>query len=444
MATAPGQPTSQALWRALTEAQRTILTAIAMAATAAGGAAYLVGGPVRDLLRGDPHLHDIDITTTVDARCIADTIAQATDGVVRQRTDFGTATIRYAIPVANESGDIDLATTRTETYATPGALPRVTFPASIEADLRRRDFTINALALPLAPGGFGPLVAAPHAADDLRDGRIRVLHDGSFRDDPTRLFRAIRYSARFGFALAPHTDARFAAAMQAGALATLSPARKRHEIEAGMREVDGAACLTAFAARRLLIATSAALIWDAWVRDRMSRILPLVREQVGERGREARAYWPAWACFVLRHGDDALGQLIADGLLTGGDRERVVRRLIRLWQSREAIAAGMPLSTIGRRVINLPEAVVAALFAGEAAACPLAAYYARHRQLLEQNAREKRVTGDDLARFGLPPDPQRRAVLDAVWAARLDGAVETHAEEIAFVERYVETRGLGR
>src|SRR5205085_768337 len=146
-----------------------------------------------------------------------------------------------------------------------GALPTVTFPASIADDLRRRDFTINAMALPLTADGFGPLVAVPHAPDDLRDGHLRVLHDASFRDDPTRLFRAVRYAARYGFALESHTDALFAAAIATRALDTISPARKRHEIELGMLEADGVGCLAAFAAHGLLAAASSALVWDGWV-----------------------------------------------------------------------------------------------------------------------------------------------------------------------------------
>src|SRR6476659_1287608 len=134
----PSRPNSRRpLWNALAEDQQATLAQAAEAATQAGGTACLVGGPVRDLLRGEPRLRDIDITTTVDGRTVAEAFAHATGGKVVQRTDF--------------------ATTRTETYAAPGALPSVTFPVSIEDDLRRRDFTINAMALPLTSDGFGPL-----------------------------------------------------------------------------------------------------------------------------------------------------------------------------------------------------------------------------------------------------------------------------------------------
>lgn len=452
MTTNSGFPTPQALWERLTEAQRATLGAVAAAAAAAGGAAYLVGGPVRDLLRGDRRLHDMDLATTADARSVADALSHATARVVTQRTEFGTATIRFAVPVAAGTNEIDLATTRTETYPAPGALPTVTFPARIADDLRRRDFTINAMALPVTPQGFGPLVAVPHAADDLRDGLIRVLHDASFRDDPTRLFRALRYAARYGFTLEPQTDALFDAAMAAEALATISPARKRHEIEAGMCEADGVACLAAFAARGLLAATSPALRWDGWVAQRLARLLPLLRQQrpapatgVSRESRIVTALWPAWACFVCRAGEKAATRLFAAVGPFTAPMERDIRRLVRLWQARDAIAQGMPLSGIDRLAADLPEEIARVILGGSDPACgPLAAYYARRAHLRAQNAAERRFTGDDLARFGLPPDRRRRDTLAALWAARLDGAVETAADEIAFVERYVARPGAAK
>lgn len=449
MAIRPGFPTSQALWDRLTETQRAILGAAATAATAAGSAPYLVGGPVRDVFITDGGLRDVDVAMTVDARPIAHEIVRALGrGKMTQTTDFGTATIR--VPgLAPEVLTIDLATTRTETYAAPGVLPTVIFPVSIEDDLLRRDFTINAMALPLTPEGFGPLVAAPHATDDLRDGLIRVLHDASFRDDPTRLFRALRYATRYGFALEPQTAALFDAAMTTDALTTISAARKRHEIELGMCEADGIACLASFAANRLLNAASPALQWNGWIEERLVLLLPLLREQRSDftsaSSRESRivtALWPAWACFVCQQGNDAATRLFADVGPFTATMERDIRRLIRLWQEHDAIARSLSPSAIDRLAADLPEEIARIVIGGrDPAFGPLTAYYARRAHLLAQNATERRFMGNDLARFGLPPDHRRRELLDALWAARLDGEVETYEDEIAFVEGYGETHG---
>jgi tRNA nucleotidyltransferase (CCA-adding enzyme) len=432
------------LWNALANDQQAILARAADAATQAGGAAYLVGGPVRDLLRGDPRLRDIDITTTVDARTVAEAFARATGAKIVQRTDFGTATVRLPTALAASGAEIDVATTRTETYAAPGALPTVIFPVSIEDDLRRRDFTTNAMALPLTPDGFGALVAVPHARADLRDGRIRVLHVASFRDDPTRLFRAVRYTARYGFALEPQTADLFAAAMAAHALAALSAARKRHEIELGMLEADGIGCLAAFASHGLLAMTSPALVWDAWVAEKLRHILPLVQarrrdvpEHVARETRVITALWPAWACFVCRQGEGAVAHLFADLGPFTARMERDIRHLVRLWQARDAITPQTPLSTIAKLAVGLPQEITLALFAGEPQADRLAAYYRRVTEIEAENTRAHHFEGNDLGSLNLPKDARRRRVLDALKDARLDGAVATYADEFAFVERYI-------
>jgi tRNA nucleotidyltransferase (CCA-adding enzyme) len=180
---------------------------------------WLVGGAVRDLLLGrEPRELDVAVGGEVDA------LAAALDGAVIAHERFGTAT------VAVDACRYDLARTRTETYARPGALPEIS-PAGIEADLRRRDVTINAIAVAL-PGG--ELTAVPGALEDLRAGVLRVLHDGSFTDDPTRLWRVARYAARLGFDVEPHTRA-LAAAARPGAV---SGERLGAEVRLALAEPD--------------------------------------------------------------------------------------------------------------------------------------------------------------------------------------------------------------
>jgi tRNA nucleotidyltransferase (CCA-adding enzyme) len=160
---------------------------------ACGGlAAYLVGGSVRDLLLG---MERVDIDVAVEGAGI-EQLAERLGGTARFHPRFGTATVRADDLV------IDLAATRAETYAQPGALPAVA-PAGLDEDLARRDFTINAMAVPLAGE---PELIDPHGGlGDLERGLLRVLHDSSFADDPIRALRAARYAARYGFTLEPKT-----------------------------------------------------------------------------------------------------------------------------------------------------------------------------------------------------------------------------------------------
>ena len=158
---------------------------------------YLVGGPLRDLFLNRPSL-DIDIAVEGDAMSLARELAGATGGRVIAHPAFLTATVR--IPGFH----LDLITARSETYARPGALPTVS-PSTIREDLLRRDFTINALALRLNGPQAGEILDLAGGRADLDARLVRVLHERSFRDDATRIPRAIRYAARFHFSIEPST-----------------------------------------------------------------------------------------------------------------------------------------------------------------------------------------------------------------------------------------------
>jgi tRNA nucleotidyltransferase (CCA-adding enzyme) len=163
---------------------------------------HVVGGAVRDALL-DVAPHELDVVVEGDAVPLARRAAERLNGDAVVHDRFGTATVR------SPAATFDVVTARTETYAAPGALPDVRPGASIEEDLARRDFTVNAIALRIADGA---LAAWPGARDDLDAGVLRVLHERSFEDDPTRLLRLARYAARLGFEPDPATGALAAAA----------------------------------------------------------------------------------------------------------------------------------------------------------------------------------------------------------------------------------------
>jgi len=160
---------------------------------AGGDPVYLVGGAVRDLLLGRGRV-DVDLVVEGNAAALAERLGAE----VRSHERFATAKIRL------NGHEVDIASARSETYPRPGALPVVEPAASVEDDLGRRDFTINAMAIPL---GGDPRLIDPHAGQaDLATKRLRILHPRSFEDDPTRAIRAARYAARFGFELEPETE----------------------------------------------------------------------------------------------------------------------------------------------------------------------------------------------------------------------------------------------
>ena len=151
---------------------------------------YLVGGPVRDVLMGKP-IKDLDFVVEGDVSRLAGQLAESLGGRALVHSTFGTATVTL------DDAHIDLVTARSEVYPHPGALPQVT-PSGMDDDLSRRDFTMNALALPINQEN-SQVLDHHGGVEDIRLRTVRALHPDSFRDDPTRLLRAVRYEQRLGF-----------------------------------------------------------------------------------------------------------------------------------------------------------------------------------------------------------------------------------------------------
>jgi tRNA nucleotidyltransferase (CCA-adding enzyme) len=187
-----------------------------------GEGVYLVGGTVRDLLLGRESF-DLDLAVEGDAI----ELARGLGGEVTAHGRFGTAVVRF-----EDGRQLDVVTCRRETYSAPAALPDVE-AGTILDDLARRDFTVNAMAASLG-SDLGRLVDPHGGRADLRSGTIRVLHEGSFVDDPTRIFRAVRYEARLGFTMDEQTER--LAREGVGGIGLLSPARMREEVVALLSE----------------------------------------------------------------------------------------------------------------------------------------------------------------------------------------------------------------
>jgi tRNA nucleotidyltransferase (CCA-adding enzyme) len=205
----------------------------ALAALEGEDAVYVVGGAVRDVLL-DRTPHELDFVVEGNAVAVARRAAERLDGTVTVHERFGTATVEA--PQAT----FDLAGARRERYERPGALPEVELGASLREDLERRDFTVNAIALHLIDG---ELVFQPGAREDLEERRLRVLHERSVRDDPTRLLRLARYAARLGFEPEARTDTLAAEAIAGSAVGTVTGSRLGAELRLLLREPQPAALL---------------------------------------------------------------------------------------------------------------------------------------------------------------------------------------------------------
>jgi tRNA nucleotidyltransferase (CCA-adding enzyme) len=218
---------------------------LAEVAAVAPDPVYLVGGAVRDLIRGRGRA-DIDLVVEGDPAALAAALGAEP---VAAHSRFGTMKVDW------NGEEIDLAAARRETYARPGALPTVELDAPIRTDLARRDFTVNAMAIPLADPE--DLLDPYDGRVDLRDGLLRVIHDRSFADDPTRAIRAARYAARFGFELEPRT----ADLLRAADLDSVTPERRAEELRRLAREATGVEGLELLARWRLIEPREGGLEW---------------------------------------------------------------------------------------------------------------------------------------------------------------------------------------
>ncbi len=369
--------------------------AISGAAASAGAEVYAVGGTVRDLLLGHTPL-DIDLAIDGELGELAAALGSGGEAPTR----FGT------LSLTRDGLRYDLARTRTERYSHPGALPDV-MPAPIDADLSRRDFTVNALALGLAGPRTGELIAPDGALADLHAGRLAVLHEQSFRDDPTRLMRLARYSVRLAFKAAPQTLALARAAVRSGALETISSARAGNELRLLAAEPDPAATFAAVADLGLpwrldpaLTATALAALPPDGRRDLL--VLACVF---------AAAAAPAAGTKRSQALSAELGRLG----FTAADRDRIVAAATTAERLARSLREAATPAAIARAVDgNPPEAV--ALAAAHGAPAQARAWFEdlRHRRL--------QITGHDLLAAGLAEGPQIGLALRAARDALMDGS----------------------
>ncbi len=196
-----------------------LVRSIGLLAQKQGVAAYLVGGPVRDLMLKFPNV-DLDITVEGNCLRLAEAFAALhRDARMTRYPAFKTATVHLS-----DGCLVDFATARQENYACRGAYPAVK-PSGIKDDLLRRDFTINAMAIAINPDTWGRLIDPLGGQADLLSGRIRILHEKSFLDDPTRILRAARFKVRLGFRMEAKTLKLLKSAVKIKALDTIKPQR---------------------------------------------------------------------------------------------------------------------------------------------------------------------------------------------------------------------------
>ena len=375
---------------------------------------YLVGGTVRDILLGEPNF-DVDVAVEGDAIELARSLADALDGRVRAHRKFGTAVVLY-----REEERIDVVTARTEFYDAPAALPSVEH-ATIREDLFRRDFTINAMAVSLKGEDFGRLVDPFGGRRDLEAKTIRILHNLSFIDDPTRIFRAIRYESRYGFRMDDHTQRLARGTIEMGLVGDLSSARLRDELVALLEEGDAGASILRLAE----LGAGAAIHPHLAADDEAVDLLARMRRLNEHYGTAVPSWRLAFAVLARRMPPDEVYAWLR--------RLKVQRRDL------ERVAAAV---TVGPRILERlrggsaePADVVAAAdpYAPDA---PLFAMALDERPELDDYFRRLRnvqleVSGSDLAELGLGESPEVGEILAELRRRKLNGQLDGRESELA-------------
>lgn len=397
---------------------------------------HLVGGPVRDWLMGRA-LRDVDLCVEPREGVGAPDLARALEpGGLRARIHerFGT------VALSDGNASIDLATARSERYAHPGALPEVA-PATLEEDLRRRDFTVNAMSLPLSQAARAKQTALCDpwgGRDDLAQARLRVLHDQSFRDDPTRALRAARLAARLDFGVARETRRALRGALRDGAFGRVSGDRWRREFARLWSDaplgLDPARGLRALHDWHVLAALEPGLTLE---REAVAPLRRLGRSLAGDPWpRSAATGFVAGMGLWLRPCTPALRRRVLRRLSVRGDRaDRIVGLGKECDVKLRVLARSRGRGQVDAALSGLDDDTLLALHAiAEPAARRRIARWAT-----QDRARSTPLTGDDLVALGLSGPAVGRA-LRRVRAAWLDGGVRNRDEALALAHE-IQRRG---
>ncbi|MFH1847677.1 MAG: hypothetical protein ABH825_00480 [Candidatus Omnitrophota bacterium] len=390
---------------------------------------FLVGGAVRDLIMGSKNL-DLDILVEGDAIAFGEHLAKETGCGIVSHKRFGTCTI-------DMSGKIDLASARKETYARPAALPEVSF-SGVREDLARRDFTINAMALSLNPKDFGRIIDFYNGREDIKKGRIRVLHDASFIDDPTRILRAVRFEQRYGFRIEPHTMRLLRGAARKQMAQRTEKQRLRDELILILKEDYPGRAVKRLADLQGLSFMHPRLRFSKKTERLFASVRKVVRRHEKSFGRKDALNAPLmYLAALLEALDPAQIRSVGDSFaFRRRDIEQAVffrekgahiRKTLRATKKIKPHMIHELLSPLSREVTLL----IMAAASSETARGRIRRFLARH------DGAALKIGGSDLKNMGLKEGPGFGEILAGTLRAKIDGRLKTKADELRFARKLI-------
>jgi len=393
-----------------------------------GYRAYAVGGFVRDLLLRRPNF-DIDIVVEGDAIEFARTFAEEHGIRCKIHRKFNTAMLIF-----QDQLRVDVASARFEYYQHPAALPIVEF-SSLKMDLYRRDFTINTLSLALNPDEFGQLIDFFSGQRDIKEKIVRVLHNLSFVEDPTRILRAIRFEQRFGFKIGKQSAALIRNAVRMGLIQKLGGHRFLHEIQLILEEDDPVPALRRMAEFGVMPALAPGMLFDKKMEemfDRLKQVISWYRLSFLDEPLER--WWVFLLGLFSNLSRDDLQEASKRLLLSVTQRDRMV------WTYDNA---GSLLRNFFPQILHKPSEIYRALLPfkpeellflmgkaeKEETRRAISHYFHRYRNV------QTDLKGRDLKKMGIAPGPIYRKLLDELLDARLNGEVRNRREEFLYLRK---------
>lgn len=390
---------------------------------------YLVGGFVRGLILGVPNL-DLDITVEGDALNFATQLSHRLNGRLIRHRRFGTATV-----IAPDRIKIDVATARKESYESPGSLP-VVEPGSIKDDLRRRDFTINAIAIRIYPRDIAGQMDFFNGRNDIRDKKIRVLHDLSFIDDPTRILRAIRFEQRYNFRIEKHTLRLLKKAVCLNMLNEVNPHRLKDEIVLILKED----CPIKYIKRIKELIGFSFITSKLCLHKKNIAFLNCIYRSISWFKQEVpgRRILDSWLMyFIGLSGDLKKRDLIAicnKFAFSRGETKRAVSYKTIIDSLEKRLRKKLSASSLYRLLEPLSYEVILLIKAKSKNKI----VHKNIKDFLEiYNGTRLHVTGNDLLQLGVPIGPDYKKILNRTLYARLDKKINTKEEEIEFIKRLI-------
>jgi tRNA nucleotidyltransferase (CCA-adding enzyme) len=409
-----------------------ILKDIGKTAEGIGCNAYVVGGFVRDLFLYRAN-EDMDIVIEGDGIAFAKKYASQTGARIHSYEKFGTAVIIFP-----DGFKIDVASARLEYYKFPAALPIVE-TSSVKLDLFRRDFTINTLAIQLNPGKFSTLIDFFSAQKDIKEKVIRVLHNLSFVEDPTRVFRALRFEQRFGFSIGKLTAGLIENAVKMDFFKRLSGRRVFAELRQLLEEENPTPAIVRLQDYNLLQVVHPSIVLD----NDLISLLNSVKEVMAWHDllflEESYIRWAVYFMALIRHCDIHTSKEICDRLeLAPRYRKYFTKdrfeaeRILFMLQKELPVENGTLYDMLSGLKIEM--ILYMMVCAGKRHIKRAISHYVTRLRYVDIT-----LSGKDLINLGLEPGPIFREIMQDVLHAKLNGRVETRKDELGYIQKYLRT-----